>query len=140
MKESQLQTLFARVNRPSRSEVYELKITKTGRLPFARLAPHQEYGLLKAEGEVVEILTSGMLKTYGLYHKLSDMSADRKPFDSFYIIYIPAYVVICFYQPRKPKILYFIRIKDFIAFRDRHTMKSMTEEDAKVISERTLEL
>ena len=31
-------------------------------------------------------------------------------------------------------------IKDFLAFRDRHTMKSMTEEDAKVISERALEL
>lgn len=128
MKESQLQTLFARVNRPTRSEVYELKITKTGRLPFARLAPHQERSLSNIDSSI------------GEYKKLSDMSADRKPYDSHFLVNVPAYVIVCFYQPRRPKILYFIRIKDFIDFRDRHTMKSMTEEDAKVISERTLEL
>ena len=128
MKEKNIQTLFARVNRPTRSEVYELKITKTGRLPFARLAPHQERSLSNIDSSI------------GEYKKLSDMSADRKPYDSHFLVNVPAYVIVCFYQPRKPKILYFIRIKDFIAFRDRHTMKSMTEEDAKVISERTLEL
>jgi len=128
INEAQIQTLFARANRPTRSEVYELKITKTGRLPFARLASHQERSLSKIDSSV------------GAYHKLSDMSADRKPYDSHFLINIPAYVAVCFYRPRKPKILYLIRIKDFIAFRDRNTMKSMTEEDAKVISERTLEL
>ena len=95
---------------------------------FARLAPHQERSLSNIDSSI------------GEYKKLSDMSADRKPYDSHFLVNVPAYVAVCFYQPRKPKILYFIRIKDFIAFRDRHTMKSMTEEDAKVISERTLEL
>lgn len=128
MKEKDLQTLFARANRPTRSEVYELKITKTGRLPFARLAPHQERSLSKIDSQV------------GAYHKLSDMSADRKPYDSHFLINIPAYVAVCFYQPCKPKILYLIRIKDFLAFRDRNTMKSMTELDAVAICERTLEL
>lgn len=128
MKEKDLQSLFARSNRPARSEVYELKIAKTGRLPFARLASHQERSLSKIDSSV------------GAYHKLSDMSADRKPYDSHFLINIPAYVAVCFYQPRKPKILYLIRIKDFLAFRDRHTMKSMTEADARIISERTLEL
>jgi hypothetical protein len=56
MKEKDIQVLFARINRPSRSEVYELKITKSGRLPFSRLAKHQECSLLNAE-------------TTGLYHK-----------------------------------------------------------------------
>lgn len=120
--------MFPRKNNPSCSEVYELKITKTGRLPFARLAPHQERSLSNIDSPI------------GEYKKLSDMSADRKPYDSHFLVNVPAYVAVCFYQPRKPKILYFIRIKDFISFRDRHTMKSMTEEDAKVISERTLEL
>lgn len=128
MKEKDLQTLFARANRPTRSEVYELKITKTGRLPFARLAAHQERSLSKIDSPI------------GAYHKLSDMSADRKPYDSHFLMNTPAYVAVCFYQPRKPKILYLIRIKDFLAFRDRHTMKSMTELDAVVICERTLEL
>lgn len=126
MKENIFQTLFSRKNKTI--GVFELKLTKTGRLPFDRLATHQEQALLRAES------------TEGVAHKISDMSADKKPFDCFRIANTPAYVVILFYTPRKPKILYFIRIKDFLALRARSSMKSMTEGEAKLISEKTLEL
>lgn len=128
MMESDIQKLFGRKNKPDRSEVYELKITKTNRLPFARLAAHQAASLSNIDSAI------------GEYKKLSDMSADRKPYDSHFLINVPAYVCVCFYQPRKPKILYFIRIKDFLNLRDTSKMKSMTESEAVEISEKTLTL
>ena len=128
MNEKILQTEFSRKYRPETSEVHELKITKTGRLSFSCLRGKQESKLSKIDSP------------RGCYHKLSDMSADYKPFDSFFLISVPAYIVACWYKPKKPKILYFIRIKDFLALRDTSKWASMTEEEAKLICEKTLEL
>lgn len=122
MNEKVMQTLFGRTN--TLNGVFELKMTKTGRLPFARLAPHQEKALLEAESAT------------GVYHKISDMSSEQKPFDCFRIADTPAYVVVLFYVPRKSKAVYYIRIHDFISLRESSKFKSITEEDAKSICEK----
>lgn len=128
MTEAKLQALFARSYRPETSEVHELKLTKSNRLPFSCLRGKQESSLSKIDSPI------------GKYHKLSDMSADYKPFDSFFLINVPAYIVACWYQPKKPKILYFIRIRDFLTLRDRSSMKSMTESEASLICEKRITL
>lgn len=126
MKEKDIQKLFGRSN--TTVGVFELKLVKEKRFSFKRLAEHQEQSLLRVESPD------------GLAYKISDMSADRKPFDCFRLAGIPAYVVLVWYTPRKPKVAYFIRIHDFLALRDRSSMKSMTENEAKAIAERIIEL
>jgi len=108
--------------------VFELKLIKEKRFNFKRLADHQEASLLKVESE------------FGLAYKISDMSADRKPFDSFRLAKIPAYVVLVWYVPHKNKTAYYIRINDFVAFKNSSKMASITEEEASDISEHHLYL
>ena len=128
MHESDIQAIISKKRKEIglKNGAYELKLVKRPRFDFRCLADHQAKKLLQVEGD-------------GLYWKISDMSAEEKPFD-FFFLQGPAYVIPVWYIPRKRKTAYFIRIKDFLAFRDRHTMKSMTEADARIISERTLEL
>ena len=130
MKESNIQTEFGKRNHYS--GVFELKLCKGKSLPFGALAVHQEQALLDISS------------TRGLYYKISDfpmfagnkMRYNRpKPFDSFYLICQPAYVVVCFYVPRKKKRLYYIRIQDWIEMRNKTTRKSLTEPMAIEYSE-----
>ena len=120
MKENQIQTLFNRQNEII--GVFELKLCKDKRLNFKKLDRHQELSLLAVEGD-------------GLTYKISDMSADRKPFDCFRLANMPAYVVIVWYKPRRPKVAYYIRIKDFIELRERSEWSSLIEEEAIGICE-----
>jgi len=97
-------------------------------MPFNRVADHQIKGLLQARE--------------GLYLKIADQTIGRgggfgatlpKPFDTAYFKGMAGYVAICFYVPRKPKILYLIEVNDFIHLRDNATRKSLTEEMAKEV-------
>jgi len=49
-----------------------------------------------------------------VYHKISDQSLDRKPWDCSLWVGTPAYVVIMFYVPRKPKRFTIIDIDVFL--------------------------
>ena len=125
MKESNIQTEFGKRNRSP--GIFELKFTKGKSLPFSALADHQKKALLDVSS------------TRGFYHKLSDfpMFADNKmrfnrpkPWDCFFLVCQPAYVVVCFYVPRKKKRLYYIRIQDWLEMEKRADRKSMTEKMA----------
>ncbi len=130
MKESNIQTEFGKRNK--NHGIYELKLCKGTSLPFSALADHQEEALLDISS------------TRGFYHKISDfpmfagnkMRFNRpKPFDSFFLVCQPAYVVICFYVPRKKKKLYYIRIQDWVEMRKEAGRKSVTEKMALEYSE-----
>ena len=130
MKEANIQTDFGKRNRyPG---IFELKLCKGKSLPFDALADHQELALLDISS------------TKGLYHKISDFPIftaskarfnRKKPFDCFFLVCQPAYVVVCFYVPRKKKRLYYIRIQDFIEMRNKADRKSITEQMAIEYSE-----
>ena len=136
MKEKEMQSLFGKylkVNPPDKSEAYELKICKNGSLPFDAVKEHQIVGLIDA--------------TNGLYHKISDSpifagSQTRftkpKPFDCLYVIAEKSFVVIMFYKPRKPKKTYLIEINSFLQEKETSERKSLTEERANKIAERTI--
>lgn len=106
--------------------VFELKLCKGTRFAFKSLQDHQETALLNASSDI------------GCSHKLSDMSLDQKPFDCFRIKNYPAYVVICFYVPRKKKRLYYIGIDEYVRRRDEILkttgMKSFTEDEVSEIA------
>ncbi len=120
MKESQIQSLFGKKN--TANGVFEIKLVKEKRFNFkSKMEDQQIPSLLKAESED------------GCYHKLSDMSAGKKPWDCQRIANTPAYIVLVWYKPRKPKMAYYIRIGDISKFIDNN--KSITEEEARNICE-----
>ena len=122
-----MQTFFGKYlkeNSPDETEVYELKFTKGISIPFDRVPEHQIEALLKSENE-------------GLYHKITDQPwgrtsniryTSKKPFDCLFITKVKAYLVVWFYVPRKPKIFYKIRIKDFLEMEKQTDRKSFTED------------
>lgn len=63
-----------------------------------------------------------------LYHKISDMSTAIKPFDAMQACYVPAFVGVLWYTPRKPKILYLIDVRDILE------KKTLTEAEAEVLA------
>ena len=76
---------------------------------------------------------------YGcIYKKYSDMDISTKHYDASQICFAPAYVACLWYRERKPKILYLMDIDDVYGIMD--TQKSMTEDQAKEISEITIKL
>lgn len=124
MKEVDFQTLFtkyARQNWSAGSAAFELKITKTGSLPFSRLEEHQVEALKKAKHKT-------------LFHKISDMSLNAKPFDCFVLQDSLAYVVILFYEEGEEKIAYLIDIDEFVKESLTSVRKSLTEERARQIA------
>lgn len=99
--------------------VFELKLVKGKSLPFAAVETHQVKALADAEG--IE----------GCYHKLSDESSGKKPFDCFNLSGVPAYVVPVWYVPRKRKTAYYIPIGLYMIMELTADRKSFTEEMAK---------
>jgi len=135
MKESQFQTEFAKRNQVV--GVFELKLCKGKSMPFSALAPHQKQALLDVSSEA------------GLYHKISDSPFFKdpkgrmrftcpKPFDSFFLMNIDAYLVVFFYIPRKKKAVYYIRIEDFIRMEHEANRKSFTAEMAEDYAEQVV--
>ena len=129
MDEAKMQSLVTGYckKHPIDSCVAELKITKGKSLPYSRLEGHQETALIKSSND------------RGKIFKLTDLDPRLKPFDMTVWRRLPAYVVIMFYVPRKPKITYWIPIEKWTHYRDNvSTRKSITEEEAKKISTRKL--
>jgi hypothetical protein len=127
MKEKNFQTEFGKRN--TVHGVFELKLCKQRSLPFNSVAKHQVRSLSNAENN-------------GIYHKISDTPVSwqknqrftrSKPFDCFYLK-CDAYVVIMFYEPRKKKNVYYIRIVDWIDMQRRYERKSITEDMAKKVA------
>ena len=127
MKERDFQSEFGKRNKVV--GVFELKFCKGTSLPFKSLADHQERALLDISSDK------------GLFHKITDQPffkdpAGRmrftrpKPFDCWNLKDVPAFVVVCFWTPRKRKTVYYIRIEDWIKARGEVGRKSLTEEAA----------
>lgn len=129
MIEKNFQSLFTawmRDNSPPCTSVFELKLEKGASIAFARLYDHQVEALRKAKNE-------------GMYHKISDVASRAagkegffrftkpKPFDCMFIRDARAYIVLLFYEPRRPKQMLFVDIDDWVRERDSSTRKSLTK-------------
>ena len=99
---------------------YELKMTKTGRLLFTAVKEHQRRALLQSQ-KVLLVRIPDAVGGIGM----------QLPFDFMSLHEASAYVVVCFYAPRKPKILYYIRIGVFLEAESITKRKSLTESEAK---------
>ena len=137
MRESDFQTRFKARN--AIHGVFELKLIKCPSLdarppfPYKRLAAHQERALISVSTES------------GLYHKISDSfigiktGARRfpspKPFDCFFLRNVPAYVVICYYYPRKVQEYCYIPIGEYIAMKRNTSRRSLTYNEIRTIAE-----
>ena len=96
----------------------ELKITKTNTIPLSRFADHQI--------ESLRIVKHG---EQPLVHKISDAAPGFKPFDMLVFYNQPAYFGICFYKPRKKKIVYLLDIDDFLRLKRQPKRTSLREDD-----------
>lgn len=140
VKEKDIQVVFARVN--TLHGVFELKICKADKsgklppLPFSAVRDNQKEAL------------AAIVKD-GWYFKIPDSPVSwqnngggdkpmrftlAKPFDCFYLKETPAYVVICYYIPRKLKEFVYIPIERFIEEERIATRKSLTRERAHDIA------
>ncbi|MDY0388545.1 MAG: hypothetical protein RBT65_15765 [Methanolobus sp.] len=129
MKEKDIQQIFK--NKNKKTGVFELKLCKGTSMAFDHVADHQ-----------IEALKA-VASDEGLYHKISDSPVSwggqrftkPKPFDCFVLKNQPAYVVICWYVPRKKKAFHYIPISSFIRKREAVERKSITEEMSAEIAE-----
>ena len=122
MYEKDFQTKFLRWirhNEQFKTGAYELKITKTGSLPFNALRDHQ-------------LLALQQVKHRKLAYKIADDSIGFKPFDCFVLEYCPAYVVIMFYR-RGTKEFFMIDIDIWTKETEISKRKSLTEDRAREI-------
>ena len=119
------------------SGVFELKLCKESRFPYSKVATHQIHALIEA-------------KHTGIYHKISDPSSGnfantktrftaKNPFD-FFISKGNAYVAVCFYTPRKKKIIYFVDIDTFEQSRLNSVYKSLTEKECEQLADYIIDL
>ena len=127
MKEANFQTEFKAKNKIC--GVFELKLAKGTSLSFSSIKEHQKQALLDISSDT------------GLYHKIADAPffedpkkrmrfTKPKPFDSFLLKDISAYIVVMFYTPRKKKNVIYIDIERFIRMEEETTRRSFTEEMA----------
>jgi hypothetical protein len=149
MREKDAQVKFKEIN--NIHGFFELKLCKAkpgghmSPLPFDRVAPHQWLALLAVNHE------------QGLYHKITDVPVSQmqkegeegaegkegkklrftkpKPFDCFFLKNTPAYVVICFYEPRKTKMFTYIPIDCFMQEKSVSSRKSLTMQRAMELAE-----
>lgn len=132
MLEKDIQQVFK--NKNKKFGVFELKLCKGTSMAFDHVADHQIEALKAVSGEE------------GLYHKIADSPVSYggqrftkpKPFDCFVLKNIPAYLVICWYIPRKRKTFYYIKVNEFVEKRDAVERKSITEEMCAEIAEEVL--
>jgi penicillin-binding protein-related factor A (putative recombinase) len=118
MTESQMQSSFNNWKSVNHriTCVEELKITKTDRFYLNKIEPHQIANLHNAKHGFIQF-------------KIPDLG-NQNPFDSFSMCEVPAYVVVMFYKPRKPKVFYMIDI-DVIDFLTKTPKKSITEKECE---------
>jgi len=134
MKEKHIQTMLSKVH--NIHGVFELKLCKTKSIRFDSVKDHQIEALWRSQTE-------------GLFYKIPDFPMfagsktrfnSKKPFDFFYLKDTPAYVVICFYVPRRRKTCYYIRISEWVRATKMSKKKSIREEDVYAISDEMIEL
>jgi hypothetical protein len=125
MKEKNVQVIFGKNN--TIHGVFELKICNGTCQLFKSVREHQVEALLKASGE-------------GLHYKIADMPQSfyggnknfrfvaKKPFDCIFLKNTPAFVVLCWYTPRKKKEFHYIEIGDWETEKMIATRKSITKE------------
>jgi hypothetical protein len=116
--EKNFQTLFTYFMQKNRrlflgkSYAFELKVEKGKSFAFSKVPVHQIIALRKAKHN----------KYGGVYHKISDSPifagqktrfTRKKPFDCLLISNTGAYLVIHFYELRKPKIMIWVDIDVF---------------------------
>ena len=91
---------------------FELKQTQGKSLPFSDVKPHQLRALRIAK--------------HGTFaYKISDFDMAWKPFDSFCLTTVPAYIVVFFKRNG-----YMIDVDDFLLEATKSTRKSLTEQRA----------
>ena len=136
-----MQVLFGKylkANPPNKTEVYELKMCKQKSMPFDQVNDHQIEALEKA------------LKG-NFYYKISDSPVSwgmetpmrftaPKPFDCQNIFQANAYIVIWFYKPREKKEFILIDVRSFVAEKISSVRKSLTEQRAKELAIKIIEL
>jgi len=119
MTEAQLQSLFTAYIKKHKPEVttnWELKILKKGeRFNFKKIESNQLQGLADLQSE-------------GVMWKHSDLDFRLKMCDCSFIKG-QAYLGICWYEPRKPKVIHFLNIDTVLAL-IRSGQKSLTESEA----------
>lgn len=102
--------------------VFELKIAKGKSLPFDAVKDHQITALVHASSNYI-------------VYKIPDDAIGQKPFDSFMLMDVPAYVVVM-YQAKNPEGEFFmISIDTWVGEASRAKRKSLTEERAREIGE-----
>jgi len=146
-RESDFQRLFTKwvnENKYSNTAVFELKISKGKSLSIDRIRDHQIVSLMKSKHDF-------------LFHKISDMPSFSsikketgkkemrfqrpKPFDCFVVSQCESYLVVLFYEPRKPKTMYWIDIDDlnFLIKSERALgRKSIKKESFMQIAKKTI--
>ena len=130
MKEKDVQSALGRYIKKNPfpfSCLMELKLCKTSTFSFSHIRDNQFDGLFNA-------------KHKGIYHKMSDQSRGLKPADSFWLMGVPAYLIICFYVPRKKKKTVWIDIDVLLHEMRTCGRKSITEERAIEISSMVIDL
>lgn len=112
--------------------VYEVKVTKTGRLPFDRLLSHQHDALLRAKhnGFRYKIRDEGFTNDQG------QRMGSQKPFDFFVLRDFPAFVLVAFIENERCDCYYRIDIDTWILEVERSKVKSLTESRADEIGTR----
>ena len=122
MREKDFQTKFSRWfwnQKIFGTGAYELKLTKTNRLPFNAVSEMQKIDLLQ-------------VKHRKFSHKISDSGVGSKRFDFFCLKEESAYVVIMFYK-RGQKEFFIIDIDDWVHEEKISKRKSITSERADEI-------
>jgi hypothetical protein len=107
--------------------LYEIKVTKNGRIPFSRLLSHQHDSLLRAkhEGLRYKIRDEGFMD-----ERTGKRMGSQKPADFFVLRNFPAWVVVAFLPA---KCWYKIDIDDWVHEAETSPDKSLTEARASEI-------
>jgi len=129
MKEKHIQSEFGKRN--TIFGVFELKLCKGKSIRWDAVSEHQIDALLS--------ISTGK----GFYHKITDPPVysgmktrfnAKRPFDCFNLRHADAYVVVCFYEPRKKKNLYYIRIGVYLEHMRRAERRSYREDEAALMA------
>lgn len=135
MTEALIQSEFSKKN--TKVGCFELKLCKGKSIRFDSVKIHQLAALIAASTEK------------GLKHKINDAPiyagmktrfTNKKPFDFIFLKYIPSYIVICFYVPRKKKRCYYVKPQDWVLATIGTQGKSIREEAIAKISSYVLDL
>lgn len=73
-----------------------------------------------------------------VYKKLSDLDPSLKPFDAVQLCFVPSFVSICWYSPRKLKQAHWIPIERIMEHQKTH--KSISYTESKQLSEHIFDL